>query len=99
MNDHLILAYLVDAVLIRWRTNHETRCCLSIGHGHGCAPAFEWYMRSSDAGNAGAILNLGVCYDYGRGVATDEAKAMQWYARAREAEESAAMFTVGVRFQ
>ena len=42
--------------------------------------------RLAKAGHAGAMLNLGVCYQFGKsGVGVDAVKAAHWYTRATEA--------------
>ncbi len=35
---------------------------------------------------------VGICYDDGKGVAKDEAKAFEWYEKAAEKGHSDAMF-------
>lgn len=39
----------------------------------------ELYEVASDAGNAHAKNNLGLCYDYGAGVDIDDRKAVELY--------------------
>ena len=42
--------------------------------------------RAADAGYAGAMINLGSCYEFGKGgVGVDAAEAVHWYTRATEA--------------
>ena len=42
--------------------------------------------RAADAGDAGAMMNLGLCYQLGKGgVGVDAAEAVRWYTRATEA--------------
>jgi TPR repeat protein len=59
------------------------------------AQAVQWYTRAADAGSAIAMLNLGVLYDSGRGVAKDGATAMQWYRRAAALGELDAIYSLG----
>ncbi len=42
-------------------------------------------LRSSQAGDADAQYNLGVCYDNGDGVAVDKVEAFKWNKLAAEA--------------
>ena len=43
---------------------------------------------AADAGDAVAMLNLGICYDFGKGgVGVDAAEAANWYTRATEARD------------
>ena len=45
----------------------------------------EWYQKAAKAGNATAMCNLGIYYEYGEGGLTkDEAKAVEWYRKAAE---------------
>ena len=42
--------------------------------------------RAADAGDAVAMLRLGICYEFGKGgVVVDDAEAVHWYTRATEA--------------
>ena len=44
--------------------------------------------RAADAGDAGAMTRLGLCYEYGQGgVDVDAAEAARWYTRAVEAHD------------
>jgi uncharacterized protein len=52
-------------------------------------------MRAADAGNAIAMKNLGLCYEKGRGVAKNEAKAAELYTRAGEAGDSTGLAYLG----
>jgi TPR repeat protein len=50
------------------------------------AAAVDWYRRAADLGNAGAMYNLGLCYENGVGVSeTSAAIAASWYERAAAA--------------
>jgi TPR repeat protein len=39
----------------------------------------KWFRQAADAGNSGAMNNIGWLYHYGRGVPQDYAEAMRWY--------------------
>ena len=45
-----------------------------------------------------AMLNLGIMYANGRGVAKDDNAAVRWYRRAAEAGEPTAMYNMGRRY-
>ena len=46
----------------------------------------ETLRCAADAGDAGSMTNLGLCYQYGKGgVGVDAAEATHWYTRATEA--------------
>ncbi len=59
------------------------------------AKAFEWYKKAAELGQVDAMCNLGVCYDYGKGVDKDEAKAFEWYKKAAEFGQVDAMRNLG----
>ena len=46
--------------------------------------AFEWYEKAAAKGDADAMNNLGLCYEYGRGVDKDEKKAVEWFKKAAD---------------
>lgn len=46
------------------------------------AKAYYWWSRGALMQNPKAIANLGVCYQYGRGVARDSVEAMRLYVAA-----------------
>jgi len=48
------------------------------------AEAVEWYRKAAEQGNANAQLNMGLCYETGRGVQQDYAKAAEWYRKAAD---------------
>ncbi|KAH3763391.1 sel1 repeat family protein [Pelomyxa schiedti] len=58
--------------------------------------AVNLYQRAADAGNAMAMCNLGVCYQYGNGVDKDMNKAVTLYQRAAAAGNTMAMCKLGV---
>ncbi|MCD8341341.1 MAG: sel1 repeat family protein, partial [Clostridiales bacterium] len=44
---------------------------------------------------ADAQYNLGLCYDNGRGVAMDKAKAVYWYEKAAQQGDASAQYNLG----
>ena len=46
--------------------------------------AFKWFTKSVAQGYANAECNLGILYEFGRGVTKDISKAIEWYAKAAE---------------
>jgi TPR repeat protein len=48
--------------------------------------ALEWFQRSADAGNPDAMKNLGLLYEYGKGVTQDYGKALEWYQKTTDAD-------------
>src|ERR1017187_3925101 len=56
---------------------------------------FQEYKAKAEQGNAEAQFNLGFCYDDGRGVAKNYAKAAKWYRKAAEQGHTQAQFNLG----
>jgi uncharacterized protein len=46
--------------------------------------ALKWYRKAAEQGNPDAEVELGRCYEDGRGVEQDYALAAQWYRKAAE---------------
>ncbi|PKC63579.1 hypothetical protein RhiirA1_463560 [Rhizophagus irregularis] len=46
--------------------------------------AFEWYTKSAISGIE-AQLNIGIYYNYGKGVDKNEPKASEWFLKSAEA--------------
>jgi TPR repeat protein len=59
------------------------------------AEALRWFRKAADAGNAGAMSNLGSLYVTGKGVAKDEAEALRWFRKAADAGNAGAMSNLG----
>ncbi|MBQ7403256.1 MAG: sel1 repeat family protein [Lentisphaeria bacterium] len=55
--------------------------------GKSYIKAMEWYEKAADQGNAEAMCNLGVCYQYGFGAKINDENlelAVKWYKKAAE---------------
>ena len=63
------------------------------------AKAREWYEKAAAKGNAGAMINLGLLYDNGHGVAQDYAKAREWYEKAAAKGNADAMANLGLLYE
>jgi TPR repeat protein len=46
--------------------------------------AVEWYTKAANQGLASAQYNLGICYEYGKGVMKNIFKAKEWYKKAAD---------------
>ena len=57
---------------------------------------FRSYEKAAKKGNADAQNNLGVCYESGRGVQQDYAKAVFWYEKSAEQGNAYAQYNLGV---
>ena len=58
-------------------------------------PALRKYHKAADAGDAGAMTNIGAMYTKGHGVKQDHTEAMRWYRKAADKGEANAMFNIG----
>ena len=54
--------------------------------------------KCAEEGDADSMFSLGECFEHGRGVAKNEAKALEWYIRAAEIGHADAMHSIGVFF-
>lgn len=48
------------------------------------AKAFQLFQQSAELGNGNAMINIGLMYEYGRGVGKDYRNAAKWYRKAAE---------------
>ncbi|MBM3877397.1 MAG: sel1 repeat family protein, partial [Verrucomicrobia bacterium] len=60
--------------------------------------AHKFQLRKAEQGDATAQFNLGVSYDFGRGVVKDEAEAVKWYRKAADQGHAAAQFNLGLSY-
>jgi TPR repeat protein len=67
----------------------------------GAPPAkiMRAWRKAADGGHAVAQLKLGVCYDYGKGVAKDAVAAAEWYTKAAAQGQADAQFSLGIFFE
>lgn len=59
------------------------------------AAALREWRPLAEQGDAAAQTNLGVMYDYGRGVPEDYAEALKWYRKAAKQGHANARFNLG----
>jgi len=59
------------------------------------AKAFPLLKKAAEAGDMDAQFYLGCCYNFGRGVARDDAEAFKWYMKAAEQGDEYAQSNVG----
>ena len=48
------------------------------------AKAYVYYKKAADLGNSNGVRMLGVCYEYGMGVAIDKTAALKYYKQAAD---------------
>ena len=56
---------------------------------------FARYMEQAEKGDAGAMCNLGWCYNYGKGVEKNHEEAVKWYKKAAGKGDAWAMNNLG----
>ncbi|WP_255990118.1 two-component regulator propeller domain-containing protein [Chitinolyticbacter albus] len=66
-----------------------------LGFWPGDDNALQAMRAAAEAGNAKAMFNLGLTYQYGRGVAQDKQAALVWYRKAAERGEPRAYTFIG----
>ncbi len=57
--------------------------------------AVDFFRKAAEQGLATAQFNLGVCYDYGKGVSQDYNEAVKWYRKAAEQGHASAQCSLG----
>jgi TPR repeat protein len=62
------------------------------------AEALPLYQGLAEQGNTVAQFRLGVMYEYGRGVAEDEAQAIVWFRKAAEQGDAVAQYMLGAMY-
>ena len=60
--------------------------------------AVRWYRQAADEGDPEAQYNLGVMYNFGRGVPQSDAQAMMWYREAAGQGIADAAFRLGFMY-
>ena len=61
--------------------------------------AVYWYRKAAEQGHTEAQNNLGVCYEYGKGVEQDYEEAAKWYKKAAEQGHTEAQNNLGVCYE
>ena len=58
--------------------------------------AVEWFRQAAQTGYPDAVMQLGLCYLYGHGTATDEKQAAELFQQAASAGNIRAMNELGL---
>lgn len=66
---------------------------------HRPKEAFRLFLKAAKAGDGGSQLNVGFCYDVGRGVRKSRSRAMYWYRRALRRGETVAAVNIGIIYR
>jgi TPR repeat protein len=67
----------------------------SFSYSFAQAPNFDKTLASAAQGNPSAQNNLGIMYEYGRGIQKDNTKAFEWYFKAAKNGNATAQFNIG----
>ena len=58
--------------------------------------AAKWFRKAAEQNLPVAQLDLGICYESGRGVQKDEVEAVKWYSKAANQDYAQAQYNLGV---
>ena len=58
--------------------------------------AVYWHRKAAEQGNARGQYNLGVCYEFERGVTKNITEAVKWYRKAAEQGHARAQYNLGL---
>lgn len=61
--------------------------------------AMQLFKKAGNLGNAVAMLNVGLMYAQGKGVAQNHDQAFQWYQKASDKGHKAAMYNIGMMYK
>jgi len=61
--------------------------------------ALRYFRQAAGRGDVEAIVQMGLMYDFGRGVCQNYTEAMRWYLKAAEKGEPRAMYLVGHMYE
>ena len=59
----------------------------------------QQFIKAARQGDAEAQYNLGVCYEYGKGVPQDDAQAAEWFKKAAEQGYAEAQCQLGFFYE
>ena len=100
------MAKLLINIMIIAATIHSAALFAIAGFDEGVAAykrgdytnAFKEFKMSADQGNTEAQLKLGTMYQFGVGIAQDDAEAAKWYLKAADQGLAEAQFNLGVMY-
>ena len=71
--------------------------CYDFGYGtdQDDTKAVEWYTKSSEQENSGAMCSLGRCYRMGQGCVQNDTKAVEWFEKSANLGYCRAMYNLG----
>lgn len=57
--------------------------------------AFELYKQAVEEGSIAAMCDIGIMYEYGRGISKNESEAVKWYRKAAERGDARGQYCLG----
>lgn len=83
-------------VFVKWGEMPEYKNGRAATELKNYAEAMDWYRQAAEQGNARAINNIGVFYQYGHGVSQDYKEAMVWFQKAAvKGQFAISMYNIG----
>ncbi len=92
----LLIAMLCLLVASVWAQDHSND--LEITRPADFAAALSEWRQMAEQGQAIAQYNLGITYEYGRGVRQNDVEAVKWYRKASAQGVSVAQYRLGVMY-
>ena len=90
------------ATLTRQAQNGDTEAQVDLAYEYyeqgNHAKAFEWFTKAANQGYADAQFNMGVMYEFGKGVHQDYQKAIEWITKAAGQGYAAAQYNLGLMY-
>lgn len=77
----------------------ETSAEASVEQQESFADDFSATLTKAEQGDAYAQVNLGIMYEFGKGVAQDYYEAVKWYRLAAEQGEAIAQYNLGYMYE
>ena len=74
-----------------------TAACLCPGYAFGAGA--EDCRKAAEQGDAKSQYELGKCYEFGKGVEKDQAKAVEWYQKAAEKGDATGQLAIGLCYE
>jgi TPR repeat protein len=78
---------------------NDFRIGMDFYHKQQFAQALKYFRHAANQGDSQAILQIGLMYDFGKGVTQNYPEALRWYVRAADKGEPRAMYLVGHMYE
>jgi uncharacterized protein len=78
---------------------NDFRIGMDFYHKQQFNQALKYFRQAAKRGDSQAILQIGLMYDFGKGVTQNYPEALRWYVRAADKGEPRAMYLVGHMYE